>query len=513
MFNANSASDAIIEQIKQDSGAWSPEQLQALLEAGRRTRAPDFDSTVKGIAVRYAGDQQSVVRSALTKAYPRTGDKMPIDPVNWLRFFARQDCGVYQMPAKRELVDEEGVPLDVENERAKSFNDALSQIGIDVVMPECERRAATGARSVVVVVGFRRIGENDTGKAVAHIYWPHDVVTLAHPSAPDDPSALWFVALRQSGDRTAGAADVWWVWSREWTEDEAGTLVSFGKWSHRRVSEDTSKASASEVYEGRLPVAFLRTESTAGGFWPDPDRDILSNVDSLNVSRSNRQHVINLQAHSQLIYSGTMRETKELVVGPDAAVQIGSGEAIQYLTPSADHAAIEASASRDLSELGVARGNSPDAYSVEPGAPQSGVSRIIANAPHDQRIAEQRPIFVDFEQEQLLPIVLDVLALFSPTAPASFDGCYPVVTLGASKAYEDDAAKTQRVLDLKTAGIIDEADARVMLGLSADRTAALAYLEQKRATQAPADRLARVGVSGSPFSALRETSVTSGRNE
>ena len=167
----------------------------------------------------------------------------------------------------------------------------------------------------------------------------------------------------------------------------------------------------------------------------------------------------------------------------------------------------EASATRDLQELGVSRGNSPDAYAVTPGAPQSGVSRIIANAPHDQRIAEQRPIFADFEESEILPIVLDLLARFSPTAPASFEGCEPQITLGVAKSYEDDAAKTQRVLELLSAKIIDEADARVMLGLSADRNAALAHLEQSRGAMAPAARIANVSVSGSPFTSLRETSA------
>ena len=171
-----------------------------------------------------------------------------------------------------------------------------------------------------------------------------------------------------------------------------------------------------------------------------------------------------------------MRETSELVGGPDAVLHIASGETLQYLTPSADHAAIEASASRDLSELGVSRGNSPDAYAVEPGAPQSGVSRLIANAPHDQRIAEMRPIFERFEEQQLLPIVLDVLARFDPDAPASFEGAYPSTTLGSAKVFEDDSAKTQRVLDLLAAKVIDEADARVMLGLSSTRDEAIAYL-------------------------------------
>jgi hypothetical protein len=508
------ASDAIVAQIRQDAGVWRPEQLRELLAAGRRQRAADYDSVVKGLAVRYSGDQQAIVRDALRKAYPRTGDRMPVDPVNWLRFFSRQDSGVYTVPATRALVDDAtGEQLPDDDERVAAMNEALEDIAIDVLMPEVERRAATGVRSAVVVVGWRRYDAADDGEPVAHLYWPHDVVTIAHPSAPDEDEMLWFVALRQSSPSGQDGAEVWWVWSREWTEDDRGNVQAWAPWTHRRVSDDMALVTASEVYEGILPIAFLRTEVASTGIWPEPDRDVIANVDALNVARSNRQHVVNMQAHAQAVYSGTMRETRELVGGPDAVIHVGGGESLQYLTPSADHAAIEASATRDLQELGVSRGNSPDAYAVEPGAPQSGVSRLIANAPHEQRIAEMRPIFRDFEESELIPILLDVLARFSPSAPASFEGVSPVVTLGTSKTYEDDAAKTQRVLDLLAAKIIDEADARVMLGLSTTREDALAYLAQRQAMVSPMDRLSRVTVAGSPFTSLRETSSTTGRGE
>jgi hypothetical protein len=187
-------------------------------------------------------------------------------------------------------------------------------------------------------------------------------------------------------------------------------------------------------------------------------------------------------------------------------LQIGSGETLQAQTAGADHAAIEASATRDLQELGVSRGNSPDAYAVEPGAPQSGVSRMIANAPHDQRVAESRPIFKAFEEGQLLPIVLDVLQLFDPSSPSDFGGVKPQVTLATGKTYEADSEKQERVLALKDAGLIDDVDARVMLGLSADRASAEAYLDQLAEAKAPQVSLPGA-LAGSPFTSRRETTV------
>jgi hypothetical protein len=491
MLNVNAASDALVQQIRDDAGVWSPEMLKDLLVIGRRQRAPDYDTTVRAISVRYSGDQQTTNRDALIKRYPKTGHLLPVDPINWLRFFARQDSGVYEAPAVRSLVDAEGQDLDESDPRAVAFADALDDIGADVLMPEAERRANAGARAVFVLLGFR------LEEPVAHLYWPHDVVTICHPSAPDDDRAMWFCAIRQAREQVATASDVWWVWSRSFTETDAG--VTFGPWSHRRVSEDGKIATPSEAYAGLFPGAFLRIESPQGGMWPEPDRDIIANVDALNVARSNRQHVIDMQAHATTVYSGTLRETSELVGGPGSVIQVGAGETLQYLVPGADHDAIEASATRDLQELGVSRGNSADAYAVEPGAPQSGVSRIIANAPHERRIAEARPVFRRFEQ-RLWPILIDILERFSPTAPASFGGATVRVTLGTTKTYEDDASKTDRVLALKAAGVIDEADARVMLGLSHDRADALAYLE---ASKGPAPLPG--ALAGSPFTAPRET--------
>jgi hypothetical protein len=500
MLNAQAASDALIDQIRDDAGVWSPEQLKDLLTIGRRQRAPDYDTVVRAIAVRYAGDQQGVVKDALRKRYPKTADNLPIDPVNWLRFFARQDSGVYEVPPKRELVegDEgEGEPLDENDPRAIAFRDALDDVGADVLMPEVERRANAGARCVFVLLGFRM------SEPVAHVYWPHDVVTICHHSAPDDERAMWFCAIRQAREQSEAAADVWWVWSREFSEADDGT-VTFGAWSHRRVSEDGKIATPSEVYEGLFPGAFLRTEAPQGGMWPEPDRDVIVNVDALNVARSNRQHVIDMQAHATTVYTGSLRDTNELVGGPGSVLQIGSSETIQYLVPGADHTAIEASATRDLQELGVSRGNSPDAYAVEPGAPQSGVSRIIANAPHEQRIAEMRPIFRRFEEYRLWPILVDILARFDADSPSDFGGAMPRVTMSTGKTYEDDKAKVDRVLALKGAGIIDDADARVMLGMDKDRASALAYLESIRTTAQP--RVSLPGaLAGSPFTAPRET--------
>jgi len=115
-----------------------------------------------------------------------------------------------------------------------------------------------------------------------------------------------------------------------------------------------------------------------------------------------------------------------------------------------------------------------------------------------------RPVFRRFEEERLWPVLIDILARFDGDAPADFGGVYPRVTMSTGKTYEDDAAKVDRVLSLKVAGIIDDADARVMLGMDRDRASALAYLESIRTTVTPSVSLPGA-LAGSPFTAPRET--------
>jgi hypothetical protein len=191
-------------------------------------------------------------------------------------------------------------------------------------------------------------------------------------------------------------------------------------------------------------------------------------------------------------------------------VQVGNGETIQYLTAGANHTAIETSATRDLHELGVSRGNSPDAYSVEPGSPQSGISRMIANAPHEQRVSEMRPVYKHTEEQYLLPVLIDILERYSPSAPSSFGGAYASVSMGMSKTYEDDSAKAQRVLDLKLAGLIDDADARVMLGLSSNRAEAMEYLGESKKAPALSPLQSLLASPTDGAQTMRETTVIDG---
>jgi hypothetical protein len=430
---------------------------------------------------------------------------MPIDPVNWLRFFSAQDAGVYTSPTVRELVDENGDVVDEDDPSSVAFLDAVEQVGGDRLMAEVEQRCLTGAKAIAIVVGWRRLNPAKPGKLVATQYWGSDVFTIAHPIALNDPDALMVVGLRQARAAYETGADVWWVWSRPVTEGTDGPV--FGPWQHVVISEDGKHKSLPIPYDGMLPIVWCRSEDAVGSIWPDPDRDISANVDNLNVGRSNRQHVINMQAHAVMVYAGTMLEASTIVAAPDRPIKVMTGETISYLTAAADHDAILTSSTRDLEELGVSHGNSPDAYAVTPGEAQSGVSRMIANAPHDERVARLRPLFKQFEEQHLWPLVIDLINrhVDGVTIP---DSVYPRVTLGTAKTYETDADKITRVGELLALDLVDKAKAAVMVGLFADESEAKAHYDLQVGAPAIPGTL-----KGSPFASIRETTTTDTETE
>jgi hypothetical protein len=464
-----SESEKLIRQLRNGTQTVNEKQLAVLLKKAKQKKPNEYDTVSKGLAQRFKGIQREIVKKALQDRYSRTYQAMPVDPVNWLRFFAIQDSGVYEVAPKRYLIDGEN-KLPVDDERAVYFHNALQQIGIDSKLKQMERRANCGYRCAIVAISMREFDGNE--KFVGHLYWPHDVLTLAYPS--DDVDGLYFCALKQN--ENYNGSPVWQVWTREFSEKENGGLV-FSPWNYKTMSEDGELDGPSISYSGTvLPIAFLFTEDR-DGFWPDIDVDISANVDNLNIARSNRQFVIDMQAHSQRVYRGAQIETNEIESGPDSIIKIAPTEEFEVISFNANHDAIEASASRDLQELGVSRGNSPDAYSVKPVATQSGIAKDIAKSPHDQRIEDMKPVYVEFEENYLLPIILDVIQSFSLTAP-DMSGLRPKIDMAQRKSFEDDKILADRVAIMRNMQVIDRAEARVLLKLSKDRTTALADIAE-----------------------------------
>lgn len=494
MLWGNDETRRLTALIAAGARAWSASGLLEVLSAASSHKPLGFDRNSAALQVRYSGNQRAAVEAVLAQRYPSVARRMPVAPLNWALLVAASDAGVYRQPPDRWLSDGERLPSD--DERAALFASLLDDSHLDVVMAEAERRLVI-AHNVIMHTSW------DAHVQALRVtpYWAHDVLALPHPSRPTDFSSAPVVALRQAPPSAGSDAEWWWVWSRSPVEDDSGEVVSWGPWYHTRVStagEQQGPAIPAEYPGTVLPICLLQSQPPEGSWLVDRDRDLVSLVDELNASRANEQYVMDLQGHTQGIYAGTMVEATQLVLGPDTLLRIGPGEQITTVdfNPKLDD--MRESRKLSLRELASSRRNSPDAYAVEPGPPLSGVSRQIANAPHEARLDEMRRILVDFERRVLLPTLLDVVDTFAH--PDVFAGLTANMAARKTEEYEEKEAAQRRAQEAVDAGWISPARGAVSAGWYATVDEAVAAglsdalpLSSQPATSALANRLGLLG--------------------
>lgn len=454
----------ILAIIRAGARTWTRKELNAILEAGAKRKPVGLDAHSRALQLRYSGNQRAAVAAALARRFPEKAGEMPVAPINWAAFFAASDAGTYTQQPERWLSDADSEKLEDGDQRADDFAWAVGAADLASTMPDAERRVQL--LPVVVYVGYDKQSDDDDGRPTVSLYWPHDVVVLTHPSKPTDFASAYVIALRQASPSAVSGEQWWWVWSREYEDHDDGTPRSFGPWSHVRVStggEQQGASAAPVVYEGqRLPILLLQIGKPEGSWLVDKDRDIVNIVDELNVSRSNEQYVMDLQGHTQGIYAGNMIESSSLAIGPDKFVRIGPNETITTVDFNPKLSDMREGRKLSLRELAVSRRNSPDAYATEPGPPLSGVSRKIANAPHEAKVDEQRHSFVQFEEQQLLPVLIDVVDTFSPRTIGA--DVVPHMTPRKPPEFEDAEARQRRSQEALDAGWISPARAAVEAG-------------------------------------------------
>ena len=472
-------------------GRVSASGIAAILEWGRRSKPLGYDTVVTGIAQRYRGDQKEIVRSALVKRYEKTGDEMPVNPLNWLAFFARSDAGVYVGDADRWL-ELDGKRLPDTDARTGVFSQLVEQASLQTVAPEVERRALAAAKAIAVEVSWARVEDKDPGVPTLTIFWTCDVFVITHPSMPADDRAIIACGLRRTPASSKAGEHIWTIHSRGYT-DVGGRPTSWGPWREITVRSDGAVIHSSRENLGkRLPVVFLRLEQPDGGFWPAPEADVLCQVDELNVSRSNEQHTVDMQGHSWGVYKGTEHTAAHIVLSPGRFMRIGPQESLDVIDPNPKIEEMLASRQQATQEIAMARSNNPDAYSTTKSAAVSGISRAVANIPHDKRIRELRPVLRRFEEQRLLPTLLEQAALYGPSGwpdDLASEGLQARVEFPPPPDYEELDQKQRRLeIDLKL-GVISVARYAVLMGhhpnVEAARKAGLSDVITPMATPTP----------------------------
>ena len=471
MLLANEESSRIIALTRQLARAAGKDELEEALALCRKHQPAGYQDRMRARRARYEGRQRGLVSAALQRRFPSTYQRMPIAPLNWMRLVASQDCGVYAEPPERYLEVGEQRIDDETDPQAMAFHELVEAAELDAVMVEAER-AAFAAGTVFLRTSWQRTSADDPGVPRVDIYWPDTVGVVCHPSSPSSFAMATLLIAQVSGPTGPGSDTRWYeVWSRASEDDDAGNVLRWGPWTRHLLSTDGDSALAAgdprAVWPGAvLPWACIQTGQPSASVYVDTDHDLDDVVDGLNVSRSNETYTLELQGHTQLVYAGTHLETNEIVVGPDAIAKIGPNDTLQPIALSPNLAEMRAARKQSLNELAATRGNSPDAYATEVGNVLSGVSRRIANLPHDRKLASMRHMFRVVEEKQVLPMLIDLSNTFAPANVPEITAT-PKMNPKNPPDAEDPESKTRRIQTALSEGLITKARAGVELGFYA----------------------------------------------
>lgn len=461
-------SNKLVAAIRTMAQAATSKELDAVVEIGKLRKPHGFDEHVIGLARRYDGDQASILKGVLEDRYPNTHAAMPCAPLPWLEFIATQDAGVYEEQPERALYadGDDGDKLPPDDDRQKRFARLCERADLPVQMPELERRVLIPCPQLVHV-GWVKASRDDPGRPVLSMYWPSDVIVINHWSAPADPTLdlALVVAVRQASPDVVSGGDWWWVWSRDHEDVYEGDRFiepGFKAWSHVFISRDGKQRSTTakaQDYEGKLLPFFLAQVGVPRGSpFVDRHRDIKHSVDELNVMAANEQHTVDMQAHGQA-WTDSQDEKDGFVIGPDRAMRVRPGSNVGVLNFDPKLEDMRESRKLRARELASARGNSPDAYTTEPGPPQSGVSREIQNRPHESKLNTLRHVFQSVENRKLLPILLDVAETFDAPENRIGAGVRAQMNPRRPRKIEDPEMRQRRMLEARDASWISDARA------------------------------------------------------
>lgn len=455
--------------IRRGRQAADSSYVRELLDEALHWKATGYDEQQARRRDHYEGRSATWVRQRLMQLFPESGAGIPVLPFGWIKMAASIQASVYDWPAVRELLGDDEQPLPPEDERVKLFASVLRDAAVDRVMPEAERRAQA-ARTMVVAVRWRErhdaIAGVVVGQCALDLYWPSDVWIVPHESAPSDPSmAVALLARSAHGGHE--------VWRREAQVDEAtGRVQSFGPWVVGFFDDDGKESRPEVEYPGKiLPFCLLRLEDSGSSPWVTTGDDDIHLAEAQAVDQSDALYLGLMQAHSDRVYRGNRVDRVE--GGPDRTIKIDVGEELTTLDYNPKLMERSDALQSRLRLWALSKRISQDSVSVEPAAPLSGVSREIANEPQNKMRRESEAALKDFEERQLLPVLVDVHDTFN--VPGRQIGVYKFrMTPAKRPAYEDPEARQRRALEARDAGQISAARAAVESGWYGDLADAIA---------------------------------------
>ena len=446
----------LVEEIKRDAS---------------KQRSARYPSIVSRFRDHYLGNGREHVKRVLKEMHKSSGDYIRPIVYNWASLMASTAASVYDTETTRQLSDGDSALEDTDT-RAIAFQRMLDKSEIISKMPEAERRAQL-VKSCVVAVRHRKDIDDDGQlklEVKLDLHWPCDAWALPHPSAPSSWSMLQaFVLTVQHKGKPAFE-----VWTRQSQDDETtGQPISFSPWASCVVDGDGNATPWVDYAGKRLPFCLLSFGQQSESVWPEPSSDELDFIETLNAQISDRGFLSSSQSHTTVVYKGSKVTAKsELAMGPNDVITIDDNEDLSTLSFDPKLDAMREGERENVRLLAMTKRQSVEAYTADASSPASGVARQIANEPQTKARAESALVVKNFEERELMPVMLDVHSTF--VEGPSLEGLRVSFSPSKPKEYEDPQAKLSRALTARDAGLLSDARAAFEGGLYASLADAVA---------------------------------------
>jgi hypothetical protein len=456
--------------VSDHARAWSKGELDFVKRFAEAQKPPGYDTCTSEMAQRYRGDGEPLLRRLANIRFPNRASLLQPLPLNRARQVAAADSGVYRIPPTVTVIDPDtGTPVDAD--RAQAFKVLMDSARIDSLRPEVERRAIAVHTLFAKPRWVKSVGAGAGGRLKIDTFWPSDVAVVCHPSDPGNFDQAVIILARTSRAGVSTTAAWYQLWVRSYQDDDTGQPAAFDPWHVHTVSSEgeyllppsdprTMFADAA----GRplpSPWTIIQMGLADGSVYVDPDKDLPLILDHLSLDASAEMLARDLQAFTPVIYAGSQRKGSELAWGPGEVTEIGDDETMTTLALDPKLQEMRDGRTAIERELATTRRNNPNAYVAAPGPAESGISRLIQEAPHEAVLDENQLVFQVWEETQLLPACVMVHDAFSgeaPIGPCRFD-----VKMRRPHPFEEPESRQRRLQADVDAGLITPAKMAVDL--------------------------------------------------
>lgn len=447
-------------------------ELQRVLDLAGQYRPMRWVADMEQTRLQYEGHVLSQLEVAAKRRYPMTAHKMPIAPLEWVSLVAFKGSTIYDTPTTRQPLGPDGEELPKESQAALDFAQMIKEAKLDVRMAEADRVRYL-AKSVVLYAYSDSIGamvSKKPPKTSVAVVWAPDLFVIPNPAAPSNLQAAVRVLWR-TGDATGQGEQSFMDWRRDVVTDTSGRIIGYGRWQadmvviRRQVAgvfnQVTESITVTPVWAPypleRLPFFVAHKGEPSGCPFMTPGGAVKDVANAINTSLMSEMLTVDMTAAPLLVRTSNQPQPSSIGIGPGLMTTLPSGDTLTSVTQTSDLAGIRASNAAMLENLALTERQRVGSFTGDNGV-ESGIALKVKSLPSEKARREDKNQMRPFEEEELLPGLVEIHDHFRQTSIAAAVSEYRV-DFPDPPDFETKAERQTRLAEAVELGWIDKARA------------------------------------------------------